>query len=434
MDLISNNELYYYLHIYNHLIIYQIHFLKKKITWYSFMTIVQINSIFYTGSTGGIVLYLHRFFAVHKCNTYVIHGRGSNPIETTVFKNCSELESNIHHAYANIFNNEYGGCFFATNKMIRLVKRLKPDVVHLHCCNGYFVNLYRLFNYLKKNNYKVVVTNHGEFYYTGNCGHAFECNKWKSGCGNCPHIKDFNGKLSLDHTHRNWLRMKNALSGFNKNNIVITSVSPWVMSRSEQSPILSSYRHVVVLNGIDISNFIYHDMNEMRKELNLPLGKKIYIFVNSNWGDEAKGQYFDLLVDRLPISLFLVVGAPMDYQFKNNVINLGRINNPSLLSKYYSACNKTLLLSKKETFSLPVAESMCSGTPVVGFYSGGPETISIEEYSQFCEYGNLDELVKLINKEKSFDRKHLSNEARAKYSVENMANGYLDVYKELLSK
>lgn len=398
------------------------------------MRILQINSVFYTGSTGGIVLYLHRFYAVHKHDSYVIHGRGSKSIETTVFKNCSELESNLHHAYANIFNNEYGGCYFATNKMIRLIKKLKPDVVHLHCCNGYFVNLYRLFTFLKRNNYKVVVTNHGEFYYTGNCGHAFECDKWKTGCGSCPHIKDFNGRLSFDKTHRNWLRMKNAFDEFNKGNIIITSVSPWVMSRSEQSPILSSHKHVTVLNGIDVDKFTYHDMKDVRKELNLPLNKNIYTFVNSNWGDEAKGQYFDLLVDRLPDSIFLVVGAPQDYKFKDNVINLGRINNVILLSKYYSACNKTLLLSKKETFSLPVAESLCSGTPVVGFLSGGPETISITEYSQFCDYGDIDKLVELINQDYSFDRKEISNKAREKYSSDIMATNYLYVYKELMSK
>lgn len=398
------------------------------------MKILQLNSIVYNGSTGCLMLYLHKYHTIHKHQSYIVFGRGSKPIETTVFKNCTELESNIHHACANIFDNVYGGCFFATNKMIRLIKKLKPDVVHLHCCNGYFVNLYRLFNYLKKNNYKVVVTNHAEFYYTGNCGYSFECSKWKTGCGNCPHIKEFNGRWSLDRTHKNWIKMKNALDGFDKNNIVITSVSPWVTSRSSESPILGQYKHVTVLNGINIDNFIFHDMTDCRKELRLPLDKKIYIFICSNWNETSKKEYFEKVVDSLSESSFLLVGAPNDYRYKDNVVNLGYIGDQKLLSKYYSASDKTLLLSKKETFSLPVAESLCSGTPVVGFYSGGPETITISEYSDFCEYGDIDTLVKLINKEKVLDRKHISEEARHKYSIERMANEYLDVYKELLSK
>ena len=398
------------------------------------MKIFQINSVYSYSSTGLIVYYLHRFFSVNRYLACVVNGRGFKSKETNVYKNSTELESNIHHAYSNIFYNVYGGCFFATNKMIRLIKKIKPDVVHLHCCNGYFVNLYRLFNFLKKNNYKVVITNHAEFYYTGNCGYSFECDKWKTGCGNCPHIKEFNGKWSLDRTHRNWIKMKNALDGFDKNNIVITSVSPWVTSRSEESPILGQYKHVTVLNGINTDNFIYHDMNEYRKELGLSLDKKIYIFICSNWNEKSKKEYFEKVVDSLPESLFFLVGAPNDYKYKDNLVNLGYIRDQKLLSKYYSASDKTLLLSKKETFSLPVAESLCSGTPVVGFYSGGPETIAIPKYSDFCEYGDIDTLVKLINQEKVFDRKKISEEARDKYSIERMANSYLDVYKELLSK
>ena len=398
------------------------------------MKLIQVNSVYGKGSTGNLILRLHRYYAVNNNCTFVIHGRGWKPIETTVFKNCGELEANIHHTYANLFDNVYGGCFFATKKMIRLIKKIKPDVVHLHCCNGYFVNLYRLFNFLKKNNCKVVITNHAEFYYTGNCGYSFECEKWKTGCGDCPHIKEFNGKWSLDRTHKNWIKMKNALDGFHSDNIVITSVSPWVTSRSKKSPLLGQYKHATVLNSINTDNFMYHDMNKCRKELSLPIDKKIYLFICSNWSEKSKKEHFEKVVDSLPNSLFILVGAPNDYKYKDNVINLGYIGDQKLLSKYYSSSNKTLLLSKKETFSLPVAESLCSGTPVVGFYSGGPETITIPEYSDFCEYGDIDTLVKLIVEEKVFDRKKISDEAKEKYSIERMANSYLDVYKELLSK
>lgn len=398
------------------------------------MKVLQINVVYSKGSTGYITLKLHRQYAVKGIENYVIYGRGSRPIETDVYKSCSELESNIHHAVANVFDNVYGGCFSATNKMISLIKKIKPDVVHLHCCNGYFVNLYRLFNFLKRENFKVVITNHAEFYFTGNCGYSFECDKWKTGCGSCSHIKEFNGNYSLDRTHSNWTKIKNALDGFNKNNLIITSVSPWVTSRSKESPILRNYKHVTVMNGINTDVFTYHDMNECRKELGLPLDKKIYMFICSNWNENSKKEYFEQVVDSIPNAQFVVAGAPKDYSH-NNVINLGVVSNPKLLSKYYSACNKTLLLSKRETFSLPVAESLCSGTPVVGFYSGGPETVTIPEYSEFCEYGDIEALVKLINKEYGYDRKKISiEEASKKYSIERMANDYLDVYKELLSK
>ena len=37
-----------------------------------------------------------------------------------------------------------------------------------------------------------------------------------------------------------------------------------------------------------------------------------------------------------------------------------------------------------------VAESLCCGTPVVGFKAGAPEQITIKEYSEFSEFGNIE--------------------------------------------
>ena len=36
------------------------------------------------------------------------------------------------------------------------------------------------------------------------------------------------------------------------------------------------------------------------------------------------------------------------------------------------------------------AESLCCGTPVVGFKAGAPEQIAIKEFSEFVEYGDLN--------------------------------------------
>src|SRR5574344_884744 len=394
------------------------------------MKILQINVVYAKGSTGNIVMQLHHQYMVEGYESVVIYGRGNKPIETNVFKCCTELESNIHHFFANRNENLYGGMYFATRKIIKRIKKEKPDIVHLHCLNGYFVNIYKLLTWLKVNNIKTVITNHAEFYYTGNCGYSFSCDKWQNECKSCEFIKIFNGKHSKDRTHKNYLLMRKAFNNFN--NCVITSVSPWVDSRTSISPILKDIKHEVVLNGINTDYFIYHDMKEIRKELNLPLDKKIFIFICSNWNEDSKKEYFLDITNRCKDYLFLLVGAP-SFSYPNNVINLGYINNPKLLSKYYSASNYLLSLSKRETFSLPVAESLCSGTPVVGFLSGGPETIAIIDYSSFVKYGDIDLIVNLMNEEKEYNRKEISDIARDKYSINNMKESYLKVYEELIN-
>lgn len=82
---------------------------------------------------------------------------------------------------------------------------------------------------------------------------------------------------------------------------------------------------------------------------------------------------------------------------------------------------------------MPVAESLCCGTPVVGFKAGGPETITIPEYSKFVEYDDTNALENVICEfmNKEFCKEEISERARVKYSKREMALEYLELYKKV---
>ena len=75
--------------------------------------------------------------------------------------------------------------------------------------------------------------------------------------------------------------MKAAFDGFE--NLIVTSVSPWLMERAMMSPILSDKKRCVVMNGLDTSVFHYYDTTELKRNLGLQ-GRKI-IFLNEVPGD-----------------------------------------------------------------------------------------------------------------------------------------------------
>ena len=88
---------------------------------------------------------------------------------------------------------------------------------------------------------------------------------------------------------------------------------------------------------------------------------------------------------------------------------------------------------------MPTAESLCCGTPVVGFKAGGPESIALLEYSQFCEYGDIQTLKEKLEevleiKLTEQNKKEISDIAKQKYEKERMANSYFEIYKGLLQK
>ena len=401
------------------------------------MKILQINCVYKKGSTGKIVYDIHTELLKRGVKSVVCYGRGEKAEETNVYKTCGELYSKANNLLSRVTGLMYGGCFFSTNKLISIIKKENPDVVHVHCINGYFVNIYRLITWLKKSGIKTVVSLHAEFMYTANCGHAFECEKWKTGCGKCPRCYQETKSWFFDGTHRSWTKMKKAFEGFD--NLTVTSVSPWLMERAKQSPMLADKKHVVVLNGTDTNVFKTYDAEELRKRHNLGDEKVVFHatpYFTDNPNHLKGGRYVLQLAEKLQgqnVKIFVAGNYDSSLKVPSNVVLLGRVADQTLLARYYSMADVTLLTSKRETFSMVCAESLCCGTPVVGFKAGGPEQISISEYSRFVEYGDVDalykELTEVLQRGLGFYGTEISRKAVEKYAKPIMTDGYIVLYE-----
>ena len=150
--------------------------------------------------------------------------------------------------------------------------------------------------------------------------------------------------------------------------------------------------------------------------------------------DHLKGGYYVLeLARRMPEVMFFVAGeCKEEILCTENLIMLGKIADQDLLAAYYSMADVTLLTSKKETFSMVCAESLCCGTPVIGFLAGGPETIAIPEYSQFCPYGDIEQLEKLLSDKKKYEKRIIAENAQKNYAISEMIEKYIEIYHQLI--
>ena len=146
--------------------------------------ILQINCVYDYGSTGKITKDLHNVLKSQGFESVVLYGRRQESQEKDIIKTCSEFEAKANNVLSRFTGRPYAVSPIGTHRTIAELEREKPDVVHLHCINGFFVNIYTLLDYLKKKKIPTVLTLHAEFMYTGNCGYAFDCNKWKTGCEN----------------------------------------------------------------------------------------------------------------------------------------------------------------------------------------------------------------------------------------------------------
>ena len=386
------------------------------------MRVMLINCVYNKGSTGKIVADLRNELSMHNVECFVGYGRGESTTDNQVIKTASEITSKAYNLLSRFTGVQFGGQLMATKRLIRTIEEIKPDVIHLHCINGFFVNIYSLLQYLKENDIPTVLTLHAEFMYTGGCGYALDCQKWlnEEGCGSCPQLREATGSYFLDRTAYCWKKMKEAFDGFDKLRVV--SVSPWLMQRAQQSVILKDKKHSCVFNGIDHNVFCYRPNKQAKYEDGLA-NQKTALYVTAAFSKFKGADYLLELCDRMPEITFVVVGnkEPITNQ-KKNLRVIGRLENQSELAKLYSMADVTLLLSKRETFSMVCAESLCCGTPVVGFKAGAPETICLPEYSSFCDYGDVEALCSNITDavNKAYDKRDISDQACAKYAKSQM--------------
>lgn len=403
------------------------------------MKVLQVNCVYKTGSTGKITADLHNALKKKGIESVVCYGRGKKVNEPNVYKTCGELYSKLNNLLSRFTGIMYGGCFFSTNRLISIIKKEKPDIVHLQCINGYFVNIYRLVNWLKKNNIKTILTLHAEFMFTANCGYSFDCEGWKAGCGKCPKFKEETKSLLFDGSARSFKKMQKAFAGFKKENLIIVSVSPWLMERAKQSPILAGKQHTVVMNGLDTSVFYPREAGTIKSELGIA-DEKIIFHATPNFNNDPNyikgGCYIIKLAEMLKgknVKIIVAGSYPENLKVPDNILLLGKVSDQNRLAELYSVADITVIASKRETFSMVCAESLCCGTPVVGFKAGGPETISLPEYTEFADYGNVEMLYHIVlNQLKTVKHENIFEKASRVYSKGKMLDEYVGKYIQLL--
>lgn len=395
------------------------------------MKVLIIDVNYGDSSTGFIVKKTKEYLEYLGNETIACYGRGKRIKANNVFKFGYDLETIIHAFLTRITG--YTGCFsfFSTMRLKRIIKKNKPDVIHIHELHGYFVNIISILKFIQKCSIPVVWTFHCEFMYTGKCGHAVECNNYLKECGHCPHLKDYPSSLFFDHTKRMLNSKLIAMNNFESLHIV--TPSKWLSDRVLGTK-LNKYHISIIHNGIDSDIFHFYNDVDNVFDASIDLNKKVILFVASNAMSDNKGGAFVYEIAKKLSNNFVmvIVGANVkEHSIVNNVHVFPQITDKVRLAKMYSAAFYSLLLSKRETFGFTISESLCCGTKVISFKSGAPETVFFDDNVSFVEYGDVNRIVSIINKSDTYNKEYVSKESIIKYDSQKMCSKYLKLYKEL---
>ena len=323
---------------------------------------------------------------------------------------------------------------FGTYAFIREIKKINPDLIHLHVLHDDFVNTKILFRYLAKLDKPIVWTFHDCCAFTGKCPYfdMVKCDKWKDGCFNCPQLHIEAKSYFFDTTKHIWNQRKKSFTSIKSLHIV--TPSEWLRNFVKSS-FFKNYRTSIFNNGIDLSKFKPTTSN-FRKDHNLS-DKKIVLGIANVWGERKGLDVFIELAKRLPDDYKIVmVGTndTIDTLLPDNILSIHRTYNQEELIKIYSAADVFVNPTREENFPTVNIESLACGTPVITFNTGGSPEIIDDTCGVVVEKDDIDGLIEEIKRvctKTPYSEKACTDRAK-RYDMNIAFDQYIQLYKSLL--
>jgi len=399
------------------------------------MKVLQINATYGRGSTGVIVRDIDELARNNGIESFVAAPFFSCLLPNG-FKIGNILDRKCHAVLSRLDGRQGFYSRSATKDLIKYIKKLNPDIVHLHNLHSNYIDIKVLLQCLKDLKCQVIITQHDCWLFTGKCFHysSEECYKWETGCKNCPRrFKDTPAYL-FDATKRAWEDKKKALT--NLDDLTVVCVSNWLKQETKRS-FLNGKDIRMIHNGVDLSVFKPQN-TDIRERYGLE-NKFVILGMANKWLLPRNKEITETLLKTLPGDCkIILLGCNKKQQTERlkDEIRLGYIKEPKELAQIYSSADVFVNLSWEDSLPTVNLEAMACGTPVIAQkLTGISETID-ETTGFLIEAGNIQQLLGAINviKQKGKENYTLKCILKAQQSFDkNVAYlKYLELYKEVI--
>lgn len=403
-------------------------------------TLLQINVVANSGSTGHIAEELGRSVITIGWRSYIAYGRWACPSQSQLIRIGTKFDLLCHGFKSVLFDRHGFGSRKATLDLISKIEKIKPDIIHLHNIHGYYLNCKILFEYLSCANIPVVWTLHDCWSFTGHCVHFQNvgCNKWVSGCFVCPNKRDYPATLFYDNSHINYIEKSQLFTSVKC--MTIVPVCNWLNDMLSKS-YFSSCKRQTIINGIDLDVFKPKDNCDAVRD-SLGVGSRYMILAVATVWSRTKG--FDDLMSLSSLlpdqSVIVVVGltAKQIKKLPDNMIGIKRTENIDQLVEMYSTADVFINPTYQDTLPTVNIEALACGTPVITYDTGGSADIIDSVTGVVLRRGDvhslLEKIVEIREKGKGYYKDKCRQRAFQHFNKLEQLNCYLALYNQLLNK
>lgn len=322
------------------------------------------------------------------------------------------------------------------SRTARDVRRLTPDLVHLHWTNAGFVPIHLL----PRLRVPLVWTLHDMWPLTGGCHYARDCSGYQANCGNCPVL----------HSRRTWDLSRAVLNWkarcWRGLDIHLVAPSRWMAQAAAGSRLFRDTQISIIPNGLDLAVYRPWQRALARDILRLPGGPLVLFSAARGLGTPYKGGDLGVravaaLREQGHDATLLVMGGGADAAHAKLPVPvhwLGQLHDDASRALAYAAADVSLSCSSEDNLPYTVMESLACGTPVVAFQVGGVADMVDEGHNGYLvPPGDVAALVRGMAAVLA-DRQSLSLAARRKaeqtFDIRQVATAHRQLYEQLLAR
>lgn len=400
------------------------------------MKVMQINAVYAAGSTGNIVCDIHTLSLESGIDSYVAYS--TSPLSKNEIDNGYQIGTTvgkkIHALLCRINGKQAYFSRIATLNLLKHIKTVNPDIVHLHNLHSNYINLNMILDFLKKEKIKTIITLHDCWFYTGGCFHysSVKCDKWLKECGHCPKKKADTPALLFDFSKKILKDRKKYLCGID--DLTVVGVSEWISAEAKKS-FLGCKNIITVHNGID-TDFFKPVNSDFRLKNGINDNKFVILGAANKWLLPINKPLLSAMIDFLDDDmLFVMIGCTAEQQrtLPQKIKALPFVSNKDELRKIYSACDVFANCTWEESLSLINVEAQACGTPVVT-YSDTGVCETVDGLSGFkIENGNTERFLQAVQTVKQKKKQNFSEDCREyvvkKFNKDTNYEKYIKLYQ-----
>jgi putative colanic acid biosynthesis glycosyltransferase len=396
--------------------------------------LIEINSVDF-GSTGKVASSIKETAIKEGLKAFLVVGQHKRNPSTDY--SVADHESHLYLACCSRIEKPHKGYGFtdvsATKRMLRFCEKhfinQKDEVIfHLHNIHGAFLDLKTITDFTHKNGYKLVLTLHDCWYFTGGCAYFdfIDCQKWKNGdeCEQCQNVEGY--PLIKTLSKKTFEKKKAIFSNLKADEVSVVTPSLWLSNLASQS-FLGKFQITTVHHGIDTSHW---EPKARQRD-----GFIRIVALASPWTKRKGLEDINFVAEHLPSRYKItVIGLTDTDKTAPSIERKGHVTDQEVRQILE---NSDILLNPTNEDNFPAVniEGLASGNFVITYQTGGSPEALDEQTGLAVIKGDKEALLTAIKSFIPSDKIREKAAARADlFSFEKQNKGYLDFILQQFAK